>query len=90
VVGSDPTGIDRPPGLSRIHRTANGHNQFYDLYQEARQRKGKARELLRASKIQILPQEELETARREMTPEEYDQEFECSWQSAIRGAYTAS
>jgi phage terminase large subunit len=69
---------------------STGHNQFYDLYQEVRQRKGKVRELLRVSKIQILPREELETARREMTPEEYDQEFGCSWQSAIRGAYTAS
>ncbi len=45
------------------------------------------RELFRASETGILPRDELEAAAREMTPEEYEQEFECSWQAAIRGSY---
>jgi hypothetical protein len=32
-------------------------------------------------------QGELESARKAMTEAEYEQEFECSWQAAIRGAY---
>ena len=81
-----PTLTDRE-GWAVFIGTPRGHNQFYDLYQEAGQRIGWVRELFRASETGILPKEELEAARREMTPEEYDQEFECSWQAAIRGAY---
>lgn len=34
-----------------------------------------------------LDREELELARRQMTPEQYDQEFECSFTAGILGAY---
>jgi hypothetical protein len=42
---------------------------------------------LRASETGILPQSELDAARQDMTPEQYDQEFECSFDAAIMGAY---
>jgi hypothetical protein len=43
--------------------------------------------MLRASQTRLLPEAELESAREEMTPEQYEQEFECSFDAAIIGAY---
>jgi hypothetical protein len=42
-----------------------------------------------ASRTGIVPDDELQLARTEMTPEEYAQEFECSFEAAITGAYYA-
>ena len=81
-----PTLTDRE-GWAVFIGTPKGHNQFYDLYQEAGERKGWTRELFKASATGVLPQQELQAAAQKMNPEEYDQEFECSWQAAIRGAY---
>jgi len=44
---------------------------------------------LPASQTNILPAAELEDARRTMSPEQYEQEFECSFEAAITGAYYA-
>ena len=43
--------------------------------------------MYRASETGIIPPEELAASGREMSPEEYEQEFECSFTAAIRGAY---
>lgn len=43
--------------------------------------------MLRASETGILPADELDDARKDMTPEQYEQEFECSFEAAILGAY---
>lgn len=43
-----------------------------------------------ASRTGYLPQEELEAARRGMSEAEYQQEFECSFAAAVRGAYYAA
>lgn len=67
--------------------TPQGHNQFYELYQYASQDPDWFTAVYRASETQILDEDELIAARREMAEEEYDQEFECSWAAAIRGAY---
>jgi hypothetical protein len=45
--------------------------------------------ILKASETGILDEEELEMARKDMTPEEFEQEYECSFTAAIRGAYYA-
>lgn len=42
--------------------------------------------LLKASETGIIPKEELEDARAVMTQEEYDQEYECSFASALVGS----
>jgi len=42
---------------------------------------------LRASETGLVPQAELEDARAMMTPEQFAQEFECSFDAAILGAY---
>ena len=67
--------------------TPMGHGNFYDMYQNAETLPGWERYLHKASETGIMDEEELEAARREMTPEEYAQEYECSWSAAIRGAY---
>ena len=65
--------------------TPQGHNAFHELYQNADETWHKA--MYKASETGIVIQEELDAARKDMSPEEYEQEFECSWQAAIRGAY---
>jgi phage terminase large subunit len=46
-------------------------------------------QILKASKTGILPADELDRLRRAMPPNEYAQEFECSFDAAITGAYYA-
>lgn len=43
--------------------------------------------VLKASETGILAQEELESARRMLTPEQFEQEYECSFEAAVVGAY---
>jgi len=75
-------------GWATFIGTPKGHNEFFDKCEEAR---GDPErwffDVLRASETGILPQEELDDARRSSTPEQYQQEFECSFEAAILGAY---
>jgi hypothetical protein len=43
--------------------------------------------ILRASQTGLVEPDELRSAREMMTPEQYAQEYECSWTAAIVGAY---
>ena len=67
--------------------TPKGHNAFWRVYRAAIDDESWYAALFAASGTGILPDAELEAARRDMTPEQYDQEFECSFEAAIRGAY---
>ena len=67
--------------------TPKGKNAFYDLYSAALEDERWSTFFLPASQTGILPQSELDDARKDMTPEEYEQEFECSFDAAIKGAY---
>lgn len=71
--------------------TPKGQNDFYDLYQYAIS--GKDPEwfgaLYKASETKIIPQSELDANRAQMSEDEYDQEFECSFLAGITGAYWA-
>ena len=42
---------------------------------------------VKASESGLVKDEELEAARTQMTPEQYEQEYECSFTAAIIGAY---
>ena len=44
----------------------------------------------KASQTKIIPKEELEAAKLAMSPESYEQEFECSFQAGISGSYFGS
>lgn len=70
--------------------TPMGHNGFYDLYQQAQQEPDWHTACFRASETGVLPDAELASSRRVMSPEQYAQEYECSFESALIGAYYAS
>ena len=68
--------------------TPMGHNQFWDVYDFAK-RTGKDwyAQLSRASETEIIDAQELESARATMPEDQYEQEYECSFQAAVSGAY---
>lgn len=70
--------------------TPMGHNHFYDLFQQAQQQVDWCSAIYRADETQILPPTELDAARQVMSPEQFAQEFLCSWESALIGAYYGS
>lgn len=67
--------------------TPKGMNEFHDLWQRAKDDGDFYALMLRASETGLIDPVELKAARREMTPAQYDQEFECSFQAAVIGAY---
>lgn len=74
-------------GWASFIGTPKGRNAFWEMYDRAKSDPEWFTYILRASETGILPQTELEAARRDMTPEQYEQEFECSFEAAILGAY---
>lgn len=66
--------------------TPKGKNAFYDLWQQAGREKWFAA-MLKASETGLVDAAELADARRDMTEDQYAQEFECSFEAAIVGAY---
>ena len=67
--------------------TPKGHNAFWDIYNHATKSADWYVKTLRASQTNLLPKEELEDAARSMSPDQYEQEMECNFESAIIGAY---
>lgn len=66
--------------------TPKGQNSFWELYKYAQNNDGWFHMLLKASESGLIPESELEEAKREMSRDEYDQEFECSFTASIKGA----
>lgn len=64
-------------------------NEFFKIHQRASKDADWFDLVLRASESGILPADELESARVEMGADAYAQEYECSFDAAIRGAYFA-
>lgn len=69
--------------------TPKGKNVFYDIYTRAETDPDWMSLTLRASETNILNPEELADARKSMTENQYEQEFECSFDAAIFGAIYA-
>jgi phage terminase large subunit len=67
--------------------TPKGHNEFFDLWQRTEAMVEWFRLMLKASESGLIDRAELAAAKCEMTDDQYDQEFECSFQAAIQGAY---
>lgn len=74
-------------GWATFIGTPKGHNEFHDIWERAQQQPNWFSLMLRASETGILPAAELADAQQDMTPEQYAQEFECSFEAAILGAY---
>jgi phage terminase large subunit len=81
-----PTLADRK-GKASFIGTPMGRNQFWEMYEQAQTDPEWFTFLLRASSTNILDPEELTGLRKTMTPEQYEQELECSFTAAIIGAY---
>lgn len=75
-------------GWATFIGTPKGRNAFFEMYEKAKaDPDGWFALRLRASETGVLPQTELDDARAMMTPEQYAQEFEVSFDAAILGAY---
>jgi len=67
--------------------TPKGHNEFYTKYQEASNDPQWFALTLRASESGLIDADELVDAAKSMSEDQYAQEFECSFEAAIAGAY---
>jgi phage terminase large subunit len=67
--------------------TPKGRNAFWEVWDRAQGDAEWFSVMLRASETGLLPPSELEAIRAELTPEQYSQEMECSFDAAILGAY---
>ena len=75
--------MDGQPSLA----PQKGRNEFHKVWAGAQGDPRWFAQMLRASETGLISEEELSDARRDMTPEEYAQEWECSFDAAIQGAY---
>jgi hypothetical protein len=74
-------------GWATFIGTPKGHNAFYDIYNEATKKPNWYVKVLRADQTNLLPQSELDDAKASMSDNQYEQEFLCSFEAAILGAY---
>ena len=74
-------------GWATFIGTPKGHNSFWEIYNNATQDPSWYVKVLRASQTGLLDQAELDDAAKTMTQDQYLQEFECDFESAILGAY---
>lgn len=82
-----PTLSDRQ-GWAVFAGTPKGKNQFWDIWDQAQRDPSEWFSLkLPASTSGLLPQGELSAARAQLAEDQYLQEYECSFEAAILGAY---
>jgi phage terminase large subunit len=74
-------------GWATFIGTPKGRNDFFTIAQRAKSEPDWYFSELRASQTGLIKSEELDDARRTLTPEQYAQEYECSFNAAILGAY---
>lgn len=67
--------------------TPKGKNTFHRLWVDAKGDPDWTRLMLKASETGLLDEKELIDARRMMSEDEYAQEYECSFEAAVKGAY---
>ena len=81
-----PALVDRN-GWAIFIGTPKGRNQFWRLYEDAKDDPDWYRIIYRASETKVVDPIELEAAKKQMGEDEFMQEFECSWAAAIKGSY---
>ena len=74
-------------GKLTIIGTPKGHNEFYDTYEKAKGDEEWFHLMLKASETNLIAPDELASAQRLMSASQYDQEYECSFEAAIEGAF---
>lgn len=83
-----PTLADRN-GWAVFIGTPKGRNHFYKVYQRSLTEPNWFNFTLKASKTKILDEFTLGEMQAQMTDDEYQQEFECSFDAAVMGTYYA-
>jgi len=83
-----PCLVDRD-GFAIFIGTPNGRNHFHKLYEESCADPDALTKFWPASRTGVLSEETLAIEQRRIAPEVYAQEYECSFEAAIRGAYYA-
>jgi phage terminase large subunit len=81
-----PTLSDRG-GKALFIGTPKGRNEFHRIYEAARTDPTWTALLLPAQATGFISEAELAAARRDLTPEQWEQEYGCSFDAAILGAY---
>jgi phage terminase large subunit len=76
-------------GWATFIGTPKGKNEFWKIYNDAEKDPAWFHMILRASESRIIAPSELTDLRREMGEDQYQQEFECSFEAAIKGAFYA-
>lgn len=76
-------------GSAAFIGTPKGKNDFWRIYSEALADPEWFTAVLRASETGLLAQNELDAARKVLSDDEYAQEYECSFDAGIVGAYYA-
>lgn len=76
-------------GRATFIGTPKGANSFEQIWKESQGDPEWFALMLKASESGLLSKAELDSARRRMTDDEYEQEFECSFSAAIQGAFYA-
>ena len=74
-------------GWATFIGTPKGHNSFWEIYNEAQKNSNWYVKTLRADQSGLLPDTELLDAQGSMSANQYEQEFLCSFEAAIIGAY---
>ena len=74
-------------GWATFIGTPKGHNQFWEIYNNATKDDSWYVKTLRASQTGLIPQDELDDARKMQTQDQYLAEWECDFESAILGAF---
>jgi phage terminase large subunit len=74
-------------GWAAFIGTPKGRNEFYRVFNRAQTAPDWFALLLKASESGLISAAEIEDARKELTPEQFEQELECSFEAAILGAY---
>lgn len=74
-------------GWATIIGTPKGHNSFYDSWKLAQMDPTWFPLMLRASESGILDADEIADMMRSMSPDQIEQELECSFEAALLGAY---
>lgn len=74
-------------GWATFIGTPKGRNAFFDVHRRAELNPDWFSLVLRASETGLLPQTELDDAKKTLTEEQFAQEYQCSFEAAIKGAY---
>lgn len=74
-------------GWATFIGTPKGRNHFAEIWEAAASDPEWFRMMGRASETGLLPESELESARKSMSAEQYAAEYECSFQASVIGSY---